>query len=97
MGGRGRRASWAGKQRLCNDFPTNQLTMAEAAVAFGQVLYHSALERMEFSRDFDLRTGHRYYLENGAYVDERDWDNLGFEESVGAPPDFDPTQCFVFR
>jgi hypothetical protein len=86
-----------GKQRLCNDFPTNALTMAEAAVGFGQVLYHSSAERMEFSRDFDMRTGQRYYLENGAYVDQREWDNVGYEESVGAPSDFDPTQCFVFR
>lgn len=84
-----------GKQRLCNDFPNAALTMAEGAVAFGQVLYHSAAERLEFSRDYNDRTGQRYYLENAPYVDERDWDNVGFEAQVGAPSDFDPAPCYV--
>ena len=83
-----------GKQRLCNDFPQSALTMAEGAVAFGQVLYHSAAERLEFSRDYDDRTGQRYYLENAPYVDERDWDNVGYEAQVGAPSDFDPAPCY---
>ena len=83
-----------GKQRLCNDFPNAALTMPEAAVAFGQVLYHTAAERLEFSRDYDDRTGQRYYLENAPYVDERDWDNVGFESNVATPADFDATQCY---
>lgn len=83
-----------GKQRLCNDFPSSPLTMPEAAVAFGQVLYHTAAERLEFSRDYDDRTGQRYYLENAPYVDERDWDNVGFESNVSMPTDFDATQCY---
>ncbi|MFO0596801.1 MAG: hypothetical protein U0228_15920 [Myxococcaceae bacterium] len=83
-----------GNQRLCNDFPNHALTMNEAAVTFGQVLYHTAAERLEFSRDYDDRTGQRYYLEVSPYVDERDWDNMGFESNVGAPSDFDPSVCF---
>ena len=83
-----------GKQRLCNDFPGFALTMAEGAVAFGQVLYHSAAERLEFSRDYNDRTGQRYYLENAPYVDEREWDNVGYEAHVGAPSDFDPAPCY---
>lgn len=86
-----------GEQRLCNDFPSHALTMAEAAVAFGQVLYHSSAERLEFGRDFNLRTGQRYYLENAAFVDERDWDNVGYEELVPAPTGFDASKCFVYR
>lgn len=86
-----------GEQRLCNDFPSHALTMAEAAVAVGQVLYHSSAERLEFGRDFNLRTGQRYYLENAAFVDERDWDNVGYEELVAAPPSFDAARCFVYR
>ncbi len=82
-----------GQQRLCNDFPGNALTMAEGAVAFGQVLYHSAAERLEFSRDYNDRSGQRYYLENSPYVDERDWDNVGYEANVGAPSDFDAAPC----
>lgn len=84
-----------GEQRLCNDFPTNKLTMAEAALGFGQVLYHSTAERVEFSRDYWMRTGQRYYLENTPYVDERTWDNMGFDEHVGAPANFDATKCHV--
>jgi hypothetical protein len=83
-----------GKQRLCNDFGNAPLTMAEAGVAWGQVLYHTAAERLEFSRDYDDRTGQRYYLENAPYVDERDWDNVGFESNVSMPADFDATQCY---
>jgi hypothetical protein len=83
-----------GQQRLCNDFPKTPLTMAEGAVAFGQVLYHSAAERLEFSRGYNDRTAQRYYLENAPYVDERDWDNVGFEVEVDAPPGFDPGPCY---
>lgn len=84
-----------GEQRLCNDFPSTPLTMAEAAVGFGLALYHSAAERVEFSREFNDRTGQRYYLENTPYVDARAWDNLGFDEDVQLPAGFDPSVCYV--
>ncbi len=83
-----------GSQRLCNDFKKYPLTMAEAGVAFGQVLYHSAAERLEFSRSYNDRTGQRYYLENAPYADEREWDNAGFEENAGTPAAFDASPCF---
>lgn len=86
-----------GQQRLCNDFGPHRLTMAEGAVAFGQVLYHSAAERLEFSRSFNDRTGQRFYLENAPYADEREWDNVGYEEGVGAPAGFDASQCYVAK
>ncbi len=84
-----------GEQRLCNDFPGTPLTMAEAAVGFGQALYHSAAERVEFSRSFNDRTGQRYYLENTPYVDARAWDNVGFDDEVAAPAGFDEDACYV--
>lgn len=83
-----------GEQRLCNDFANNALTMSEAAVAFAQVLYHSAAERVEFTRAYDDRSGQRYYLENAPYADQRDWDNVGFEEDMIAPEGFDATKCY---
>lgn len=86
-----------GEQRLCNDFPDVPLTMAEGAVAFGQVLYHSAAERVEFSRGYNDRTGQRYYLENAPYADERDWDNVGYEEEKAAPEGFDESRCYRHR
>ncbi|MBF5042604.1 hypothetical protein FGE12_09345 [Aggregicoccus sp. 17bor-14] len=86
-----------GQQRLCNDFPSVKLTMAEAAVGFGQVLYHSAGERIEFFSDSNDRTGQRYYLQNTPFMDERSWDNLGLQENVAAPPTFDPSVCYTYK
>lgn len=86
-----------GQQRLCNDFPNVPLTMAEGALGFGQVLYHSSAERLEFFKSFNLRTGQRYYIQNAPFADERSWDNLGYEEGVGAPLNFDPARCYVHR
>ena len=85
-----------GQQRLCNDFPSAPLTMPEAAIGFGQVLYHSAAERQEFNVSYWLRTGQRYYLDDAPFVDSRTWDNLGFEENVPAIPSFDESACFVY-
>lgn len=84
-----------GEQRLCNDFPKTPLTMAEAAVGFGQILYHSAAERREFSNRSNKRTGQKYYLQNTPYVDVRTWDNLGYQENAAAPGDFDAASCYV--
>jgi len=87
-----------GQQRLCNDFPTVALTMAEGVPGFGQVFYHSAAERVEFSVDYWDRTGQRYYLENTPYVDARQWDNVGWGEHVGLPGGivsaFDESACY---
>ncbi len=84
-----------GEQRLCNDFPSVPLTMAEGALGFGHVLYHSAAEREEFSAPYWLRTGQRYYLTNTPFIDARSWDTLGYAEHVAAPPGFDASACYV--
>ena len=85
-----------GQQRLCDDFPSIPLTMAEGALGFGQVLYHSAAERHEFFQSFNDRTGQRYIIHDTPYIDARTWDNLGFQEDVGAPAGFDPSQCYTY-
>lgn len=84
-----------GEQRLCNDFPQVPLTMAEGALGFGQVLYHSSAERIEFHAKYWDRTGQRYYLENTPFIDARAWDDVGYTEHVPAPPGFDDTRCYV--
>lgn len=84
-----------GEQRLCNDFPATPLTMAEAGVGFGQVLYHSSGERIELPVDYWDRRGQRYILENSPYIDVRTYDNLGFDEHVAAPPGFDESRCYL--
>jgi hypothetical protein len=86
-----------GQQRLCNDFAPVRLTMAEAAVGFGQVLYHSSAERMEFSASYFDRTGQRYYLQNTPFIDARSWDNLGMQENVETPAGFDASVCYAYR
>jgi hypothetical protein len=84
-----------GELRLCNDFPTHALTMAEGALGFGQVLYHSAAERQEFSRSDWDRTAQRYYLQNTTFVDVRAWDDLGYSEGVAEPAGFVKERCYV--
>jgi len=84
-----------GEQRVCNDFPNSPLTMAEAAVGFGQVLYHSAAEHLELRAEYFDRTGQIYYLWNTPFVDQRTWDNLGVGENVAQPPGFDAAACYV--
>lgn len=84
-----------GEQRLCNDFPQVALTMAEGALGFGQVLYHSLAERIELHAEYWDRTGQRYYLENTPFIDARAWDDVGYTEHVPAPPGFDGSRCYV--
>ncbi len=84
-----------GEQRLCNDFAPVALTMAEGALGFGNVLYHSAEERWEFIRAG--YTGLRQLLNNTPFLTAPTWDNMGYEEGVSAPPGFDPTACFAYR
>jgi hypothetical protein len=84
-----------GQPRLCNDFPSVALTMAEGALGFGQVFYHSAAERGEFSAPYWDRTGQRYYLENTPFLDARAWDNLGYAEHVQLPSGFSDAACYT--
>ena len=81
--------------RLCNDFPDVPLTMNEGILGFGSVLYHSAAERLDFTRDYNDRSGQSYYLENTPYIDARQWDNIGFQSTVEAPSDFAAETCYV--
>ena len=88
-----------GKQKICNDFPKTPLTMAEGALNFGLVLYHTTAERLALleghkpDSNWD-RTGLRYVMQNEPYVDTRAWDNVGFDERVAAPSTLDETACY---
>jgi hypothetical protein len=85
-----------GKPTLCNDFttPTTTLNIADAAVGFHQILYHSLGESQERFVEPDRGAAYHYRY-NTPWVDQRTWDNMGFEEGVAAPGDFDPQTCFV--
>jgi hypothetical protein len=83
-----------GQQRACNDFTGAPLTMAEGALGFGQILYHTTAEREELQVDYWVETGKRYILEDSPYLDVRTYDNVGFTEHVAPPAGFDDTVCF---
>jgi hypothetical protein len=92
---RGRLVLYAdGVQKVCNDFPMQRLTMAEAAVGLGHVLYHSSAERTEFLREDWLRTGQHHYLHNTPFLDQRSFDNFGVRENAALPSDFREAQCY---
>jgi len=35
-----------------------------------------------------------HYRYNSPFMDQRNWDNVGFEENVAAPGDFNAATCF---
>jgi len=88
-----------GTQRLCNKFTNTpgQLTMAEGYLAFTQTMYHSAAEHSEIQATFYDNSGLRYLLNNTPAVDEKTWDNIGFDENVSAPAGFDATVCYLHK
>lgn len=85
-----------GQQKLCNDFPTTLVTMSEAMVGFGQVLYHTSAEHNEI-----YPGNYQRFVYNGLkYFDRRDWDNLGFDDGVQPPTTgvsaFNESDCYVW-
>jgi hypothetical protein len=87
-----------GQARLCNDFttPTTTLKIADAALGFHQVLYHSSGEFVERMEDPDRGAAFHYHY-NSPWIDQRSWDNIGFQENTAAPSDFNPKTCFVHK
>jgi hypothetical protein len=85
-----------GSPALCNDFttPATTLNIADAAVGFHQVFYHSLAESQERFVDPDRGAAYHYRY-NTPWVDQRTWDNMGFEEGVAAPAGFDSRICYA--
>ena len=83
-----------GVQKICDIFPTHSLTMADAAVGLGQVIYHSSAERTELMSAQWIKTGQNYYLHNTPFVDVRSFDNLGMQEGAPLPASFDAARCY---
>jgi len=86
-----------GEQRICNDFGTERLTMAEAAVGFNDALYHSSAEHDELTVSFADRSGQLHYLQNTIYAEPHTWDNVGFEEGVALPSSFSDVDCYTHK
>jgi hypothetical protein len=93
-----------GQQRICNDFPKYALTMAQAMVGYGQILYHTSDEHINigpsgmFCNAPPNTPSMSDVYHNELYMDGRDWDNVGFDENVtlpGSMASFDDTVCYV--
>jgi hypothetical protein len=70
--------------------------MAEGAIGFWHILYHTSAEFMEL-RDGSLganpHTGQHHIMHNVPFADQRTYDNMGFRENVALPDDFDEARC----
>ena len=86
-----------GEQRVCQNLTAKPLTMAEGALGFWHVLYHTSAEFTEMRRGLagdNPRTGQHHILHNVPFADQRSWDNVGFRENVAPPPNFDQSLCY---
>jgi hypothetical protein len=88
-----------GQQRLCQQLDPTLMTMAEGALGFWHVLYHTSAEFTEIRATGDgpsenPLTDEHNILHNTPFADHRSYDNVGFLENVGLPSNFDPTVCY---
>lgn len=83
-----------GAQKACDNIGKYPLSMAEAAVGIGHVLYHSSGERSELIEPQWIRTSQNYYLYNTPFTDVRSFDNVGIREGVSIPASFNAASCF---
>lgn len=86
-----------GQQRICQELPGSPLTMAEGALGFWHVLYHTSAEFMEMRAggySDNPQTGQRHIMHNTPFADMRTYDNVGFREDVSLPGDFDASRCY---
>jgi hypothetical protein len=85
-----------GQQRICQSLKAAPLTMAEGALGFWHILYHSSAEHIEMTRGLEAdnpSTGQRHLIWNTPWADQRSYDNVGFKEDVGLPENFDAGRC----
>jgi hypothetical protein len=86
-----------GEQRICQDLTASPLTMAEGALGFWHILYHTSAEFLEIRRGLggdDPSTAQRHVMYNTPFADQRSYDNVGFRENVALPANFDPARCY---
>ncbi len=84
-----------GAQKLCNDFPAARLTMAEAAVGIGHVMYHSSAEKGDLERDYWTATAQYQYRKNLPFIDQRGFDSYGVQVDATLPASFQEGPCYV--
>lgn len=84
-----------GAQKLCNDFPAARLTMAEAAIGIGHVMYHSSAEKGDLERDYWTATAQYQYRKNLPFIDQRGFDSYGVQVDATLPASFQEGPCYV--
>jgi hypothetical protein len=86
-----------GQQRICQDLDPTAMTMAEGALGFWHILYHTSAEFTEIRRGNvgdDPETDQHHVMHNTPFADQRSYDNVGFREDAPLPANFDPTLCY---
>jgi hypothetical protein len=86
-----------GQQRICQALDPSLMTMAEGALGFWHILYHTSAEFGEIRQAYDSadpKTGLHHVIHNEPFADERKYDNVGFRENVALPSDFNKDLCF---
>jgi hypothetical protein len=86
-----------GEQRVCQQLDPSTMTMAEGALGFWHILYHTSAEFTELRRGLEgdnPSTGQHHILHNVPFADHRSYDNVGFRENVSAPAGFKPYLCY---
>jgi hypothetical protein len=86
-----------GEQRMCSNLAGSfGLTMAEGVLGLWHVFYHSSAEFTEAREHADWAnptTAQHHMMHNIPFIDVRAWDNVGYQENVSAPADFDANCC----
>jgi hypothetical protein len=81
-----------GAQRACSKFANAPLTMSDATVLVGQVLYHTTAEHAEHV----VASSAQYHLnQNATWAETRSWDNVGYNAFESLPAAYDDANCFV--
>jgi hypothetical protein len=87
-----------GQQRICQNLDPSSMTMAEAAVGFWHVLYHTSAEFTEMragEESANPQTAQHHLLHNTPFADWRGYDNVGIREDIPLPAGFDASRCFA--
>lgn len=85
-----------GEQRICQDLDPSSMTMAEAAVGFWHILYHTSAEFGEIRRGTQSdnpQTTQHHVMHNTPFADWRGYDNVGIREDLPLPDNFNPKLC----
>jgi hypothetical protein len=85
-----------GQQRLCQDLDPSAMTMAEVALGFWHILYHTSAEFTEIragAQTDDPQTDQHHVMHNTPFADMRTYDNVGVQENIALPAGFDSKRC----